>query len=240
MTIPFQQSLPADVPVLELESAGIDSSPGYDTGMERVSLCLRRGELGMLLLAPGHKNHPLPDAISGLVGLDGGSLRVFGHAWEEYSADSQVLARGRIGRVFGHYSWLSNLDVDENVILSECHHTLRKEADILAEAEAWARMAGLTALPSARPHATPREQLRRAEWVRAAVGERWLVVLERPGRDLLPGWLDQLGPLVARLREKGSAVLWLCEDPNEWDMACLKPSLKLRDEGNTLVAVESA
>lgn len=220
--------------VAQLREVSMGVVPPYDAGLADATLTLRRGELLLVLLEHGCWSHPLADVLSGLVPVDQGAVEVFGAAWTNWSPDRQARARGRIGRVFERRGWMSNLDVDENVTLSERHHTVRPVEEIYAEARELARLADLAELPSARPALVGREALRRAEWVRAALGSPWLALLERPGRDLARGWRPACARLVQRLRGQGAAVVWWCESEEEWNDAALNPSLKLRAEGNTL------
>lgn len=234
--IDFNAARPPGEIVLRLDDVTVEAGDDYDVGLSGASLTLRAGELALVLLEQGAQDHPLDDVISGLVLVTSGAMEIFGGAWSDWNPDQQARARGRIGRVFARQSWLNNLDVDENVTLAERHHTRRAESEIYDEAQRLAALAGLETLPHTRPSVTDREDLRRAEWVRAALGSPWLMLLERPGKDLAPGWRHHLKPLVRAARERGAAVLWLCEDEDEWLDESLTPTLKLRAEGNTLKA----
>ncbi len=220
--------------VAQLRDVSLDLADPHDVGMAGVSLTVKQGDLVLLLLEEGRWNHPLADVLSGLLPVEQGDVEVFGENWKQRSPDRQARCRGRIGRVFERHGWLSNLDVDENVTLSERHHTTRPLEAIYQEARDMAMLAGMEELPTARPALVGREILRRAEWVRAALGPPWLLLLERPGRDLAKGWRADCSRLVARLRQQGTAVLWMCEDEGEWDDQEINPSLKLKAEGNTL------
>ena len=230
-----QQHYSGDV-VVDLNAITVTRVPPYDTGLDGVSLRLRRGELALVLLEQGAWDHPLPDVISGLLPVVSGEVTVFGDSWVGMGPDRQAHARSRIGRVFERRGWMSNLDVDENITLAQRHHTMRPVDEILAEAENLARMVNVPRLPAGRPASVEREQLRRCEWVRAALGSPWLMLLERPGQDLARGWRIPCAALVNHLRVSGTAVLWLCEDEEEWNDKSLNPSLKLRAEANTLKA----
>jgi ABC-type transporter Mla maintaining outer membrane lipid asymmetry ATPase subunit MlaF len=236
MNIDFTQPHPPDGPVLALDRVSVPLLPQFDVGLEEASLVLPRGELAVLLLEKGVTDYPLADVVSGLVGTESGTLKIFGGEWSSWNADEQARARWRIGRVFEGHGWMSNLDVDENVTLAERYHSARPWPEILEEAERWAKMAGLEGLPSGRPAVAERQLLRRAEWVRAVLGDPWFLLLERPGRDLAEGWIDDLLPLVETARARGAAVVWLCEGRREWNHPALKPSLKLAAEKNTLRA----
>ena len=238
MSIDFYNKRPPEGPVLQIESITVPQRDEFDVSLDSVSLTMKRGELAVLLLKQGVSDYPLPDVISGLVPVEQGTVRVFGEEWKNLSADQQAMARWRIGRVFTGRGWMSNLDVDENVTLSERHHTLRSLTEIADESERLARLVGLNELPQGRPAIVDRSDLRRAEWVRAGMGSPWLIVLERPGRDLPGNWIGQLNKLVQERREQGTAVLWLCEAEAEWNDKTLNPSLKLRAEENKLL-VES-
>lgn len=237
MKISFEQPFPSDRELLRLDRVSIADELPYDCGLKQASFLLRPGDLMLVMLEQGVWSHPLPDLVSGLIPFEEGDFTVFGHRWSGWGPDQQARARGRIGRVFEGHGWISNLDIDENVTLAQRHHTRRPVADILAEGERWARMVGLDSLPKTRVAVTPRELLRRAEWVRAAMGSPWLILLERPGEDLADGWLPQLAALIEQVRANGTAVIWLCETEEEWMHHFRTPVLKFRAEANTLQAV---
>lgn len=235
MSIDFNQRYPPEGPVLKCEQVSVDLLPSYDAGMLDVSFSAHRGDLVLIRIEEGVSEHPLPDLISGLVNPTGGELNVFGRRWCDMDADHQAKARWRIGRVFGGHGWMSNLDIDENVTLAERHHTNRAVDEIMAEAVQLAKVVGLQGLPEGRPSVVERHDLSRAAWVRSALGSPWLMVLEFPGKELARGWIEDLKPLVRRMREQGAAVIWLCEDLHEWNDRTLNPSLKLYSEANKLL-----
>lgn len=236
MSIDFTSRHPPAGPVVLLDGVCIDTPVAYDVGMDNVSLHIDRGDLAMIKLETGVAEHPLADLLSGLVPADRGTVRVFGLDWATLAPDLQAKARWRIGRVFAGHGWLSNLDIDENITLSERYHTSRPATEITAEAERLATLAGMAGIPEGRPALAERNALRRAEWVRSAMGEPWLVILELPGRGLSEGWIDDLKPFVRHMREAGTAVIWLCSDDREWNDGSLNATLKISSEGNKLIA----
>jgi len=237
MSIDFNQPHPPPGPVIAVTGVSVPVQPPYDTGIAGLTMTLERGALAMILLEHGSWSHPLADVLSGLLEVEQGDVRIFGQAWAERNADRQAMARWRIGRIFEGNGWMSNLDVDENVTLAERHHSRRPPGDIEAEAARLAQWTGLEALPITRPSVTGREELRRAEWVRAALGSPWLLIAERPGRDLSEGWLDDFIPLVRAVREAGTAVVWLAGDAEEWNCDSLNPVLKWRAQEDKLLPV---
>jgi len=234
-TVSISSGYSGDV-VFDLKQIVVAQIPPYDAGLDEVSLTLKRGELALVLLEHGLWDHPLSDVISGLLPVASGEVSVFGNSWSDLGPDRQAKSRSRIGRVFERRGWMSNLDVDENITLAQRHHSSRPIEDIVNEAKKLANIIQLPELPAARPAVVGREELRRSEWVRAALGSPWLMLLERPGQDLSNGWRKPCSALVQHLRSTGTAVLWFCEDESEWNDKSLNPSLKLRAEGNTLKA----
>jgi phospholipid/cholesterol/gamma-HCH transport system ATP-binding protein len=158
--------------------------------------------------------------------LAAGEVRFLGESWNTVHRDKAPGLRGRIGRVFDEPGWVSNLDVDENITLSQRYHTRRPEPEIHEEARQRAQELGLTELPQGRPAFVPRAELRRAEWVRAFMGDPKLIILERPTRDLPEEWAGPLLAQVQKARERGSAVLWIAGDQDDVDEIALKPTLK--------------
>jgi len=240
MKTDFENPYPAGREVVRLDHVSVADELAYESGFRDVSCVLHPGDLMLVLLEQGAWYHPLPDLVSGLIPAEQGDLLVFGERWPALGAERQARARGKIGRVFEGHGWISNLDIDENVTLAERHHTRRPVEEIAAETAALGRMVGLEMLPGTRVAVTPREDLRRAEWVRAAIGAPWLMLLERPGRDLADGWLAELSGLVEHVRSRGTAVIWMCENEDEWNHHFRKPVLKFRVEANTLRAVQES
>src|SRR5688500_17693720 len=151
-----------DTPILSLSSLTVEFDPTYDSGIWNVTLRLGPGELALVRLERGHPRLPLADAAEGLVEPAEGSASFLGKDWRSVSPDESSALRGRIGRVFDGQAWVSNLDVDENVVLAQHHHTRRKPAEVADEAAKLARQFGLPGLPSGRPTFTRAPDLQRA------------------------------------------------------------------------------
>ncbi|HOW97558.1 MAG TPA: ABC transporter ATP-binding protein [Kiritimatiellia bacterium] len=196
-------------PILELESVGAASGAEHDQGLASLSLALRRGERLLILLDPFERPGLFGDLASGLVEPDAGRVVFDGHDWARLGPARAAAARARIGRVYERPLWVSNLDVDENITLVQRHFTTRPEPEIDAEAVALARSFGLEDLPRLRPARVPPRDLRVADWTRAFLGRRDLLILERPLRDAPP---DKAAGLVRAARaasDRGAAVIWL-------------------------------
>ena len=217
--------------VLEFRGVTAAEQPPYDGGLEDVSFALRPGELLWVLAEPGRDRLPLADLAGGLLDPQAGAVIFDGEDWADLSPDRGAAQRGLLRRVFDHGGWLSNLDVDENIILAQRFHAARADADLHDEAGRVAAALGLAEIPRVRPALLPRHELRRLQWVRAFMGEPALLLLEEPLRGLPSAWTPPLLRHLQAWRERGGAVLWLAADPAEAARPDLKPTLKMAMQG---------
>ncbi len=198
MTSPVQ-------PVLSFDA--VSAAEGANE-VRDLSLLLLPGER-VLIEAGEELRQLLADLAGGLEAPDHGEVLFAGESWHRLSATAQSRLRRRIGWIFPEPAWLYNLDIDENISLSERFHGDRPPAEIDEEAEALARSLGLRGLPRMRPAwASARERIV-SQWVRALLGGPALLVAdsgaeEASDPDFAPLWSE----LDAR-REQGLAVLWL-------------------------------
>src|SRR5690242_13519249 len=108
--------------ILCLKNVTVADTPAYDVGLENVSLALRGGEVVTILLDPIRFRTPLADVACGTAEIQSGEASFLGRPWRQYYASSAARHRGMIGRVFSTHPWVSNLDVDENILLPHLHH----------------------------------------------------------------------------------------------------------------------
>lgn len=219
--------------ILRLEAVTLKAGSEYEYGLADVSLSVGPGERLLIRLEPGMPSWPLGDVIQGLVEPDEGRVFFEGKTWRQRTPDDAAAARARIGRVYEQSLWISNLDVDENLRLAPRHHTHRPDKEIEAEAVRWARALGLEDLPRMRPARARSRDLRVAEWVRALIGARSLLLLERPLRGAYP---ERAGLLAAAAREQGAAIIWL-QEPGDPDIVkAFEPTRTYEVRSETLVA----
>jgi phospholipid/cholesterol/gamma-HCH transport system ATP-binding protein len=200
-------------PILVFRNVTVAAGGEWDCGIRNATFELGAGEILLLRLEPGRTRIPLADAAGGLAGRPEGAVSFMGEDWQSMSPDRAAACRGRIGRVFESRGWISNLDIDENVTLSQRYHRSRPLCEIVEEAEALAREFGLPGLPKARRTEVPLHDLRRAEWVRAFLGGPDLIILERPTRDVRPEGVPALAGAVRAALDRGAAVI--CTVGNE-------------------------
>ncbi len=157
----------------------------------------------------GRRVRAFGDAVCGIEPPPEGVVRFNGADWRELPPAEAERRRARIGRVFEGAAWVSNLDVDENVLLAQRHHTRRPDAELRAEAERLARTFGLARLPGTRAAWTDPRDLQRAQWVRALLGAPALLLLEFPERRAAAVHVAALAAAVDAARARGAGVLWI-------------------------------
>ena len=223
---------------LKLSYVTIESCPQYESGLSNVSFELKAGELRLVRIEREDERLPLADAAEGLASPTQGSVAFLGEDWQSMSADHAAARRGTIGRLFEDEGWISDLDLDQNIMLSQRHHTRRSEEEIMEEALKFARLFGLPGLPRGRPASVRRPDLRKAACIRAFLGQPALIILERPERGV---YVDLIAPLVNAVqsaRRRGAAVLWTASDPRIWDNPALCATSRAKMLGSQLHAIK--
>ena len=110
--------------------------------------------------------------------------------------------------------------------------------DVEEEAIGLARLFGLPGMPHTPVSRARREDLNRAAFIRAFLGQPALIILERPTRDLLPGILPPLINAVRLARDKGSAIIWTTSEDLVWSNPDIHATLKCTMFGSRMNVVE--
>jgi phospholipid/cholesterol/gamma-HCH transport system ATP-binding protein len=101
-----------------------------------------------------------------------------------------------------------------------------------------ARVFGLPGLPRGRPGNMRRWDLRKAECVRAFLGQPVFIIIEQPIHGV---YADLMAPLINATqfaRQRGAAVLWTVSDPKIWNHSAIRATTRARMFGSELNAVE--
>ena len=227
-----------NTPVLAFKGVSTEPDPLFDSPFWDVTFTLSRGELLLIRLERERFRLPLADLAAGVVDPDRGIVEFQGQNWHRMSPDYSSTQRGKIGRVFEDYGWISNLDISENITLAQRHHSGRSDSDIEAEATHLAIMFGLPGLPRRSLAGTRREDLRRSALIRAFLGNSALIILERPTRNLFPGIMPALMNAIRTSRERGSAVVWITGEDRVWNESGIHATLKCTMFGSRMNMIE--
>lgn len=226
--------------VLKISGLTIESGPQFETGLTDVSLELNRSELLLVHIERENERLPLADAAEGLVMPQRGCVLFLGEDWQAMSVDHAAAQRGKVGRLFDDEGWIGDLEVDENVMLAQRHHTRRSDGEILEEALGLARLFGLPGLPRGRPGSVRRWDLRKAACLRAFLGQPAFIILEQPVRGVYADLMTPLLHAVQSARQRGAAVLWTVTDPQIWNNPAIHATTRARMFGSQLEIVPEA
>ena len=224
--------------ILEFGNVTVQSGPHYETGLWQISFALNPGDLLLVRIERENERLPLADATEGLVRPAQGTVSFLGDNWQTLSADRSAAQRGKIGRLFDDEGWVSDIDVDENIMLAQRHHTQRTDDDIINEALELSRMFGLPGLPLGRPAGIRRWDLRKAACIRAFLGQPTLVIIEQPVRGIYADFMAPLLNAVQSARARGAAILWTVTDPQIWNNPAVRATTRAKMFGSELHAME--
>jgi phospholipid/cholesterol/gamma-HCH transport system ATP-binding protein len=200
--------------VLEFKSVCYRSGTEHMSSVDDASLRLSAGDV-VVVYADGDREYaPIIDLALGLAVPSSGAVYFEDMNWAEMDAFAEAENRGRIGCVFESAGWISSLNVIDNIVLRERHHTQREEDDIRSEVAELVVKAGIKDSYdiSLRPAVVRRRRLRVYEWVRACMGSPALIMLSFPDRGAPSGSLEYLLSLVEYMAEKGSAVMFITDN----------------------------
>jgi phospholipid/cholesterol/gamma-HCH transport system ATP-binding protein len=221
-------------PILRFDDVTVEAHSRYESAIWDVRFELAAGDLLLLLVEEEHRRLPLADAAQGVVPPLQGVVSFLGEDWQAMSPDSAASHRGRIGRVFEDGGWVSDLAVEQNILLAQRHHTARPEAEIREEAAGLARMFGLPGLPRGRPAGVRRQDLAKAACIRAFVGKPVLILLESPTQAVYADIIAPLVNAVQSARRHGAAVLWTTSEPPVWNNPGLRPTARCKMFGSQM------
>ncbi len=198
--------------ILQLEEVTAKGALTRVSDLTEMSLSIGAGD--MLILEPERHVETVSfyDVASGLIAPDAGVVRFCGIDWQRMGFFQQSAARGRIGRIFEVEGWVSNLDIYENITLSQRHHTTISERELHVAVQELRERIGLRDCMAERPHLLSRSDLRRAQWVRAFLGDPVLLLLNAPLLDIRPDDQSVLFELIGEARSRGAAVVWKSRD----------------------------
>ena len=220
--------------VLEFERVTIPASAAYDAPMREVSFRLEEGGLMLVRVDEASDHLPLADAAQGLIAPVSGAVRFLGEEWWKMGARREAMMRGKTRRIFETEGWISNLDVMENLVLAEYHHTHRPMDELVAEAEALARGFGLAEVPAGRHVRLHGAVLRKLDWVRAFMGRPELILLDRAALGISRPDAALLIGAVKTALSRGAAVVWITLEPCVWSHPDLAGAHRMAMRGDEL------
>jgi len=200
--------------VLEFKSVCYRPNSEHTSYVDKASLRLYAGNVIAVHADSDREYASVADLALGLISPASGAVCFKDTDWEDMDAFQEAENRGRIGCVFESAGWISSLNVIDNIVLRERHHTRREEDDIREEVAGLVVKAGIKDSHdiNLRPAVVSRRRLRVYEWVRACMGSPDLIMLSFPERGAPSSLLQYLLNLIGDMADKGSAVLLITDN----------------------------
>jgi ABC-type ATPase involved in cell division len=219
---------PTQSTVLEIDAVSLFPKDSHHAVLQDVTLRLETGKCALVTVEHVHSCALIGDLVQGLLEPDIGQVRFLGQPWAALDRSTQASHRGRMGRVFSSTAWISNLDVDENIVLAEQHHQAFSEASLQQRVHALAHFLGLADITQRRPNQLSAHELKLAQWIRAILSQKHLLILENPTLDVYPSAIPALLEALAETRRQGTAVLWISNDFTEYERQQIDPDVLYR------------
>ncbi|MEQ9459909.1 MAG: ATP-binding cassette domain-containing protein [Phycisphaeraceae bacterium] len=219
---------------LVFDAVDLPASERHDTPLSGVSFELGIGEMMIVQTEQGHPRLPLADAILGLISPMWGTITLDGMQWRDLSPSKISRLRSQVGRVFDNERWVSGLTLAENVYLASRYHRLMPERTMIHEARRLCEVFDIPRLPETPVSQAPKATRQKVAWVRALLGPRRLIILERPLQGLNVSDAPRLAHALGSLREQGATIIWITDRPVPIDLPGMLPDKLGRVEGTGL------
>jgi phospholipid/cholesterol/gamma-HCH transport system ATP-binding protein len=176
------------------------------------------------------------DLCCGLIPLQEGSVHFLGVDWARASYAQASMLRGRIGQAHGANSWIGFLSADENILLQQLHHTRVAESVLRERAAGLSQQFGLPGLPLSLPNELAFEDLVRADFVRAFLGDPPLLILRNPALEQVADVTSAVLNALTASHYRRAASIWLTSGDILWNDLTLPVTSRLRLAEHGLVS----
>ena len=192
-----------------LSLRGVCKRFGAVTALDDVNVDFYGGEIHAVLGENGAGKSTLMNAIYGLARVDAGTI--FWRSAPVRFDNCLAARRAGIGMVHQEFSLVEALSALENLTLSICAGAFRwQQQEIANTAARLANDIGLEIVDVNTPvESLPVGMRQRIEILKALVGNVALLILDEPTAVLTPQESDQLFSVLGRLRERGTAIVFI-------------------------------
>jgi len=180
---------------------------------DRVSLAVRHGEVLCLLGENGAGKSTLISILSGMLRPDNGSIRVDG-AEVAIRSPRDALRLG-IGTVYQHSTLIPALSVLENLLLGARSGLMLDRDGARKRLAEMAGMLGIEVDPEARTGDLALGRQQQVEIISALWRGSRVLVLDEPTSMLTPQGVEELQKVLRRLKEQGTAIVFITHKLHE-------------------------
>ena len=202
---------PSRAPAIELISI-TKRFPGV-LANDRVSLTVQHGEVLCLLGENGAGKSTLISILSGMLRPDNGSIRVDG-AEVSIRSPRDALRLG-VGTVYQHSTLIPALSVLENLLLGARSGLMLDRDGARKRLAEMAGMLGIEVDPEARTGDLALGRQQQVEIISALWRGSRVLVLDEPTSMLTPQGVQELQKVLRRLKEQGTAIVFITHKLHE-------------------------
>lgn len=181
--------------------------------LDGVSININEGEFTAVMGPSGSGKSTLLFAMSGIDGIDSGSVEFDGRNLsvlkEEELAD---LRRREMGFVFQQPTMLKNLNILDNIILPSLRDSPREVSKISEKARKLMKEVGISDLEERNITQVSGGQLQRAGICRALMNDPRIIFGDEPTGALNSKSAEEVMEILARINKGGTAVLLVTHD----------------------------
>lgn len=181
------------------------------------NLRLRAGECIVIETGGMELSAAFADLCSGVVQLEGGSVKFEGIDWTSLKEPRLSALRGRVGRIFQQGGWVDMYPVAINILMPMLHHTSISVDKLTAQALTLCRVFSLPGLPMDIPRHMLPIDLQRASCVRALLGNPNLLLLEHPFEGFSEDLLFPLFEMLNVAQNRGVGVICFTRQFSLWN-----------------------
>lgn len=178
-----------------------------------IDLEIRAGETHVLLGENGAGKSTLISILSGMLVPDAGRVRIGGEE-TEVSSPREALELG-IGTVYQHLTLVPTLSVLENLIMGPSERLRLDFEGARRHFEELAGTLGVTIDPDAVVGGLALGEQQQVEIIKALWRRSRLLILDEPTSMLTPQGVEELGKVLARLKDSGLAVVFITHKLHE-------------------------
>ncbi|WP_413542982.1 ABC transporter ATP-binding protein [Citricoccus nitrophenolicus] len=195
---------------MKLELRGITKRFGAFTANDSIDLTVESGEVHSLLGENGAGKSTLMNVLFGLYEPTAGEILVDGTP-VRFSGPGEAMEAG-IGMVHQHFMLIPVFTVAENVALGDEHTRAAGALDLEATRRRIREISdeyGFHVDPDALVEDLPVGVQQRVEIIKALVRDARVLILDEPTAVLTPQETDELLDIIRRLRESGTAIVFI-------------------------------
>lgn len=193
---------------VQLEDAGLRAVDNQGWRLRGITLEPVPGRLTVVHESAPRLATSMLDMLGGITPPDAGRARVRGTSWWSLPIDRASAWRGEINWVFHDPVWISYLTIAESITLEERYHTNRGHRELEPEATRLCARFGLPGLPLHLPAEATDEELRRAEFARAFLGDPIAIFLDDPLAKAPADLVPRVEDAIAEACGRGAAVVY--------------------------------